>query len=235
MSNQIYITTKKVKIIIAMNIVFLSSLGIGNYIFTFPDVMDLNLLMHTIYRAGILIGVYMPFLMLIYINSMYKQDSFNRLILFRMKNREQWLSENLKFIFKSSLFLVGIFMVSIVGLVVLNINKYGSVILTYQYIFNISIKIFFLYMYLSVLGLLFLLFIILLKKVNRALLAMVGVIFIDSVIMEIDVLNTVTRLFLINNVKNTPDMWVFSFFYWILITSVILLALNILKDKVDLV
>lgn len=233
MLSNIFKVTGKIKIICILNIFFLSFLGVDNYLFLTMDTFDINLLIKSIFTNQILIGMYMPFLMLFYINSIYKKDSFNRLALIKIGNKEKWILSNVKFIAKSALFLIIVFIISLVSLITLNLNKYSNIVLSYNYLLNSILYFIFMYIYLFSIGIIFLLAKLKYKKINIALIITISIIILDTLIIRLN-MNIFNHFSMLCNIIYSSELGISSLFYWILIPSFFIFILNELKDKVDL-
>lgn len=233
MFNQIFKVEKKIKIIIILNIFFLSFLGIDNYFFISKNIVDINSLIKTILTDEILIGMYMPFLMLFYINSMYKKESFNTIIIVKIGNRKLWLIENLRFIAESALFIIIVFILSIISFIILNLYKYNNIVFQFNYLFSTLLYFIYLLIYLFSIGIIFLLAKLKVKKTNIALIATIAIIILDILIIRLDP-NILNRFFMLYNIIYSSNLGIFSIFYWIFILSLLIFILNELKDKVDL-
>lgn len=233
MLNNIFKVDRKIKIICILNIFFLSFLGVDNYMFLAEDTFNISLFIKSIFSDQILIGMYMPFLMLFYINSMYKKDSFNKLALIKIGNRETWILENIKFILKSTLFLVVIFIISIISLILLNFTKYNNIIIEYSYLLNSILFFVFMYIYLFSIGIIFLLAKLKFKKINIALIIIISIIILDTLIIRLNV-NILNRFSMLYNMIYSYELGLLSLFYWILMPTFLTFILNELKDKIDL-
>lgn len=231
MFKKFYKRNTKMKIIIFLNMVFIWYLAMDNYNFDRLNEISISMLFRNVFHSNVLMGIYLPFLILFYINAIYKEVSFNKLIIFKVKSRETWLVENLKFISKISLFAISSFICGMIIQIALNISKYDKIILTLQEMGLLAKNLVFLYLYFLALSLIFFGCVLIVKKINIALVLMFLIILVDLMFMR--KVNRFTRFLLLQNVINTSNV-MFSLFYWVLIISGIIFIINSLKDKVDL-
>ena len=224
----------KIKIIILTLLIIISIAGLDLFLFINNSDMDLIAFILGVLDEPIFLLFALPFLSLLYFFKYNKELNFNKQVIIRTNSRTMWFQYNLIFIFKNILIFVLTYILCLIVVSILNFNNYKSFSLNLNELVTLIKYILFLIIYLFNINIIYLIIYLLVNNHNITLVLSIIPLIIDSTLVELYP-RTMYRFFFFANVLPRFDQinGLFSIFYWILTTALLLLSLDTLKNKKD--
>lgn len=224
----------KIKIITLILLVIISMAGLDLFLFLNNSDMDLITFILAVLDQPVFLLFALPFLSLLYFFKYNKELNFNKQIIIRTNSRTKWFQYNLIFIFKNTLIFVLAYISCLIIVSILNFNSYKSFSLNLNELTTLIKYILFLIIYLFNINIIYLIIYLLVNNHNITLVLSIIPLIIDSTLVELYP-RTIYRFFFFANVlpRFNHINGLFSIFYWVSITSLLVLSLDTLKNKKD--